>query len=238
LSVTIWMTRLTGTYYWVIVEAIIIIACIHAARPRDPGGLDRRPLVYLGSATVLFSLLFSPLPYGSGASTANFEVRDDRAVLSELAAAIPDDAAVSVQNNLGPHLSQRHQIATYPRRLEHSEWVLLQLRYLAGPSSGLFVRSTPRFPLGMRPVDLAGAVDELLRSPEWRLVEQRGGFYLFRRDPNGEDSAAPGFLDDVRLLGSQIDAASAHRSPLTRVAVEPLGWGDFVGAPNRNRGSR
>ena len=32
-SDTLWMTRITGTYYWVFAEAVVVLSCIEAARP-------------------------------------------------------------------------------------------------------------------------------------------------------------------------------------------------------------
>ena len=238
LSVTVWMTRLTGTYYWVVVEAAIVIACIYSVRPRsdDTPTKDRRPLAYLGAATVVLTLLFSPLPYGMGAWRSNYLTSPDIVVLEGIARSIPNDAPISIQNNLGPHLSQRPDIASFPRRIDHAEWVLLQLRFHGGPSSGFFVRGTPRFVFGMEPETLARSVEELLISPEWGLVLHHEGFYLFGRgEPEGLDPEAVAtlFRDDVVAFADQLERSRAHRSPLTRLVVDTLSWGELFG---RDRG--
>jgi hypothetical protein len=237
------MTRLTGTYYWVVVESFIVVACIYAARPRDDDDptVNRRPLMYLGAATVVLTLLFSPLPYGSGAWRSNYQVRPDASVLAEIAGAIPEKDPISIQNNLGPHLSQRPDVASFPRRVENAEWILLQLRFNGGPSSGFFVRSTPRFVFSMEPETLARSVEELVISPDWGLVLHHQAFYLFRRgEPERyEPEAVTAMIrDDVVALAGELEASRSHRSPLTRLVVDTLSWGELLGRDRGAIGSR
>jgi len=227
-----WNTRLTGTYYWLTAAAVIGIACIQASRGPLREGKVPRPLVYLAVAAAVFSLMFSPLPHGMGARWANYSVGPDREALREIAQGVPADAALSVQNNLGPHFSQRRDVAAFPRRLGSADRVLLQLRYLGGPDSGFFVRTSPRFMTGVHMPHLAGWARRLVRDPDWGLVTSGEGFYLFVR--GGPDRIPPAealamIEADAGAMAEDYRLARRYRSPLARWVAGPVSWADLFG---------
>jgi hypothetical protein len=233
LSETLWMTRVTGTYYWIVCEAAIVLACIDAAARARPsgGGPRRRPLVGLGVATVVLCCLLSPLPLGIGATWRNFAVDGSHATLAALAGQIPAADAVSVQNNLGPHLAQRDDVASYPRRSASADWVLLRVGYWGGPCSGMFVRTTPRFTHGMELSDLVESARGLIASSEWGTVAASEGFYLFRRGASDtvQDEAARGALDrDAAQAIARYLEATDHLSPIAGITVGRLSWRDLA----------
>lgn len=234
LSETLWMTRITGTYYWIVGAAVIVLVCIDAAaRAQQPGAEARRwPLVGLGLAAAVFCCLLSPLPMGAGAWWTNFVVDGSHETVAALARRIPASDSVSVQNNLGPHLSQRDDVASFPRRSATAQWVLLRVGYWGGPSSGMFVRTTPRFTHGMELGPLVESTRQLIESAEWGTVAVAGGFYLFERGAQDvvPDQAARTELerDEARALAAYLEATDSL-SPLAGITVGRLTWSDLLG---------
>jgi len=230
-----WMTRITGTYYWVTCEAVIILACILAAEKRVKVAPARFlwPLAYLSGATVTFSLLLSPLPYGLGSTWQNYTLPAEREGLLAVAQLIPQHARLSVQNNLGAHLSQRRDITSFPRRLETADYVLLHLRYVGGPDSGLFVRTSPVVMFGMPTQQLAFATRALAQSPHWGLVAYKDGFCLFARNapPVIPREQVPGLIAaDARQLEEAYELASSQRRRWSRHLVGAYSWEELAQA--------
>jgi uncharacterized membrane protein len=220
-----WMSRISGTYYWVTEEAVLAMGCILAASStaRAP---SRGPLVYLLAATAALSLLLSPLPYGLASGWDNHDRAPRTAVLDEVMRAVPPEAALTVQNNLGGPLAGRPLIARFPRRLATSEYAVFYLRHVGGADSGLFVRPDLRLLTGMDAESLAVRVGSFLSSTDWSLVQQRDGFYLFHRGsgPRPSPQALARFQKDAETLLGQYAAAEEHRKPWARFLVDPWVW--------------
>lgn len=182
-----WSTRLTGTYYFVFCAAAIILACILSAERTIKGSSKRRPwqLLYLAAATAVLSLLFSPLPHGWFASWSDFAPIESRRLLTEIAGSIPENAELCVQNNLGPHLSQRKHVYSLSRCRPDAEYFLFWLEYTLGPDRGLFVRTSPNF---LHEVEVREqTIHRLLATETWGMLYQGSGFYLFGRDIAGTE---------------------------------------------------
>jgi uncharacterized membrane protein len=215
LSNTHWMTRVTGTYYWIFCEAAIIIACILSSESRIKHSPRRFPwqLAYLISATLVFSILFSPLPYSISSSWQNYTLPTERNTLKEITRIIPPDASVCVQNNLGPHLSQRRYIAVFPRACKSADYMLFHLRYVGGPDSGLFVRSSTL--LFTVPIQyITSVVKSMALSRDWDLIMQKEGFYLFAHHPQNriiQEQTIKQIDADSELFESQYREASQSR---------------------------
>jgi uncharacterized membrane protein len=227
-----WMTRVSGTYYWITCEAIVILACVAAATDRGgPPGRIPGPLAYLAAATALATLLLSPLPYGALARWEHFAVGDAWNTLREVRTRVPADAALTVQNNLGPHFSQRRDVATYPRRLASADYALFHLRYQGGPRTGLFAHTHPNLLFGGSPDRLHDGMRELIESPEWALVLAKDGFFLFQRGGAAalsEEEARVRLEADYRTLVRQCRQAARSKRPWTRYLVGGLTWRDLV----------
>ena len=228
----VWMTRLAGTYYWITCEAIVILACVVASTDRQ--GPPRRlpgPLAYLAVATALATLLLSPLPYGMLSRWQHFAVGESWNTLQELRARVPAEAALAVQNNLGPHFSQRRDVAAYPRRLASADYALFHLRYQGGPRTGLFSHTQPELLFGHSPSRLRDAVRERIDDADWGLVFAKDGFFLFQRGGapilSREDAAAR-LESDYRTLQHQCQQALRWWRPWTRYLVRRLSWDDLV----------
>ncbi len=231
LSETLWMTRITGTYYWITAEAAIVLVCIEAARS-STGRFRPAPLGWLLGLTVVFSTLFSPLPYGLHATMENFRHSEPGiAGLEAVSNLIPPSDALSVQNNLGPHLSQRPDIAAFPRRAGTARWALFDVHYRGGPCSGLFVRTTPRFMMGMDIDGMETAMESLVTDRRWRLAAVEEGFYLFSRrgEPIVPTEQAIALLeDDFTALRRDYRRALDSLSPLAGLTVGRLSWSDLL----------
>jgi hypothetical protein len=185
--------------------------------------------VWLGTATAAFSLWLSPLPHSLSASWANHDRVPRARLLRQLAADIPPQASLVVQNNLGGHLAQRKLVSRYPRRWEWADFGLFHLRHVAGPDNGLYVRTNFAMLAGAPAEELLAQVEGLLSSPAWTLVRQSDGFYLFRRRP-GHTSASAwlAFRRDAAVLRAQLQQAEQQRAPWARYLAGPLSWSDLA----------
>jgi len=233
LSNIVWVTSVTGTYYWILCEAVIILACIESARIASPRTAQSLPwpLAFLAISTAVFSLLFSPLPYGLGSSRASYALPLERKSLREIRTQIPLDASLCVQNNLGPHLSQRPTIVAFWMECQWVDYALFHLRWVGGPNSGLFARGMPHFLFGQSVGLIVHEVSRLMSSPEWGLLVQKDGFYLFARNqPSRIPRAAMRveFARDLRTFERQLREADERRWELTRFLTGTVGWNDLT----------
>jgi uncharacterized membrane protein len=217
-----WMTRVTGTYYWIISEAVIVMACILAAEKTMKKSSCRFPwqLVYLGSATLVFSIILSPLPYSISSSWQNYALPPERQTLQEVRKRIPPDASVCVQNNLGAHLSQRTDIAVFPRRCDEADYALFHLRSVGGPDSGLFVRSSSLL-YTMLPEHITAIVQGMVLSDDWRLIMQKDGFYLFARN-------APDYKNYEQILLQVKEDSNLFKRSYREAAQSRWSWSWYL----------
>ena len=198
LSDLVFNTRITGTYYWVIAEAFIVLACTATGK--------RWSLAWLAGATAVLGMLLSPLPYAAGSSWANYATEPGEQVLAAAARELPPGASLCAQNNLGAHFSQRRALHVPPLYCLTSQYAIFHLRDVGGPDSGLFVRSDPAYLMGLvegtPPAPMAFQVTRaLLLDPEWKLALQQDGLYLFSRDGDRKVSIAEG----VRAYGEDLN---------------------------------
>jgi uncharacterized membrane protein len=233
LSGAVFVTSVTGTYYWILCEATIIMACIDSAHMESTrhGWSVPRPLVFLATSTALFSLLFSPLPYGLASTRGNYALPPERKSLEEITTQIPADASLCVQNNLGAHLSQRPMIVAFRNECEGFDYAVFHLRWVGGPNSGLFARSSPHFLFGQSVGLIVHEVSRLMSSPDWGLLVQKDGFYLFARNQPSRISRAAmiaEFARDLRIFERQLRDADEHRWELAQVLTGPVGWNDLA----------
>jgi hypothetical protein len=230
LAVSPWMSRLTGTYYWVAEEAVIVMAAVLAS---ERLGRDRLPwpLVTTATAAGVWSFLLSPLPHSVAASWENHDRTRRASLVREVARSIPAEAELVVQNNLGPQVAQRSRVERYPRRLGEAQYALFYLRHVGGPDLGLFVRPNPDLLLDVSPAALVRGVRRMLLGGDWRLLAQRDGLYLLRRGAGPPPTAAQVdlFERDTERFGDEVRRAESHRRWWASWLDGPLRWEDLRG---------
>jgi hypothetical protein len=140
-------------------------------------------------------------------------------VLEQAAREIPPLASVCAQNNLGPHFSQRPAIHVPPVQCLTAQYAVFHLRDVGGPDSGLFIRPNPEYMMGLAegkpPLPMAFNVTRvLLLSPEWNLLAQGDGVYLFSRDAPRKvsiDAGVRAYNEDVqRFIASSRENAESR----------------------------
>jgi uncharacterized membrane protein len=98
--------------------------------------------------------------------------------ITEVKKIIPPNASLSVQNNLGPHFSQRKIIYRFPQKFEETEFVLLDTfnPYLEGqtPESD-YVYATQ-----IEIQDLDMMIKKLKTSDEFEKIYDNDGYLLFK----------------------------------------------------------
>lgn len=77
--------------------------------------------------SIVFSLIFSPAPHSMISSWEEFQVSSHAKDINIIKKHIPTDKSLSVQNNLGPHFSQREKIATFPFNWSDYDYILLDI---------------------------------------------------------------------------------------------------------------
>ena len=183
-----WMTSLAGTYYWITCVAMIVIACSESAgRGNRNGAPSHWPLQYLLVASVLLTLVLSPVPLSIWTPLSDYQPAEaaDHRALREVASQVPARAHLVAQRNLVPHVAHRLALSSFPKHLSTADYVLLRLRYV-GSANPCFVQKTKIWHLfGQRVPKFFATVEFLLDSPSWRLETQRRGIYLFKRVRQG-----------------------------------------------------
>lgn len=222
-----WTVRITGTYYWIMAEAIIIMACLFSvSRDRQDVPCPRFSgrLTYLMSATLLFSMFFSPLPYGRWSWWSNYAIPEERGTFEEFRRMIPAEAPLCVQNNLGAYFSQRSHVRAFSGSCWDGDYALFYLKYVGGPDSGLFFRTLESMLFGTSPNELIRQLKKFVWSPHWRLVVQKDRFYLFKRVAK----TAPPNPDKVALLNQiQRDGTEMQRSYENAACYRPW-WAGYL----------
>lgn len=118
--------------------------------------------------------LWDRLPGGSGHRTWEFDVTPHARVMAEAAALIPDDAAVSVGNPFGAHLSARARVLSFPL-VADAEWVIAD-------------RQRPYFADRVAPADDHRRVLAAVQGDRaFRTVFDRDGVVVLRRVRPGEE---------------------------------------------------
>lgn len=227
LAETTFTIRVTGTYYWIPCEAAIIVACI-LATPRASKAKRSRfplPLAYLLMATLVSSLLFSPLPYGLLSSWDNYQIPPGRRTFDKMLDLIPQNAGISIQNNLGSHLAHRDIVARFPRHEWEADFALFHLRYTGGWYTGRGIQNR----LGW-PKKAIRAVKWLEASPRWGLIAVEDGFYLFGHDVPSllePEEARRRIDEDSKILLDEFKSSTSSVKALTDLINEPLDWKSF-----------
>ena len=131
--------------------------------------------VVLIAAGALGTIITGPMPFFGPLSDATQSRLDQyrptplhAQALEAGADLIPDDAIVSAGNNPGGHLSARRRVLVFPE-IGDADWVMVD-------------RTRPNVLDRLDPVGFSLALERLATGGEFRLVYDRDGVMVFRRD--------------------------------------------------------
>ena len=138
--------------------------------------VDRRFLLAIGGSYVLLLSLsyhringMTPLAHDFAWPQFGEHERTGHQLIEQ----IPVEAAVSAQNHLNPHLTQRAKVYIFPR-LEDAEYVLVDV------TTYPYVEPVEEF---------HAAVRDLLNNPDFGIVTATDGYILFQRGQRGAGGA-------------------------------------------------
>lgn len=231
-------TRLTGTYYWIIVYAIVLIAVIHSASAQNKKRM-RMKLAYLLFATVFFSLLWSRLPHSVFSSWDHFEKSQNLEAINKIGSVLPQDAFLCVQNNLGPHMSQRKRISIFrDPKCREADFQIYYLDYTFGPNTGFFPQNEGWFVIQKHLKPFVEDIEKKLGSDLWVSCKAGGKVYIFKNVESGyacpQGEEPPGSLkaryekDLKEFWQNEKQASALRRSVLVRYVTMPMTWREFI----------
>ncbi|MGV3756368.1 MAG: DUF2079 domain-containing protein [Verrucomicrobiota bacterium] len=184
-----WMTRVTGTYYWIPVMSLIYLACIISLAHHSQSSFQRRSVTYLVVVSAIACCMFSQTPAGCYASFKDYHINlNQQRTMAEVKRLIPPEAAVSAQNNIAAQLAKRRMVAIYPSQSEAADFIIFNLRYPPGPDPVIFPSYSQRHFIRMAPSNYLAAVQGYVQSPAWSLALNENGILLFKRSPEGTSS--------------------------------------------------
>jgi hypothetical protein len=144
--------------------------------------------LYFLYSNIVLSVLFSPAPHSLWARSSDFATVPTLPSLAEVGKALPAEASLCVQNNLGPHFSHRQRIQMFGR-CGPDDYLMIHPRDIPMPETMLTAKLF-NFLYGLEFVRYAELVRSIGSSGKWRLEAEKDGYYLFRSDPTaGVDPA-------------------------------------------------
>ena len=141
-------------------------------------GIPRRVAVIALSALVLVISVRNHHLLGISPISRTFSVprvTDHHRQVREIMGLIPDDARVSAQSNLYPHLAHRERAYLFPA-INDAQYVILDV-------------TSPSYPILMD--RMYSETWALVRSAEFEIMDARDGCLLFRRSDAGEAASLP-----------------------------------------------
>jgi len=161
-------------------------------------------VAYLLVISSLTCWLYSPVPPGRASQPDRFHVTQRDRMAEVVLSRIPSAASVSAQTALVPHLSHREEMYLFPLKMAEVQYIVLDTR-------------GPLYPLGLPSYE--GEVQELLSDPQWEILADMEGYYIFRRGSLRVANPSPAVVGQkISLLGFELalqddDGAYAPCSP-------------------------
>ncbi|OGM18705.1 hypothetical protein A2686_03460 [Candidatus Woesebacteria bacterium RIFCSPHIGHO2_01_FULL_38_10] len=149
----------------------------------------------------LMSIKISPAPYSSRTSIADYSVSEHSRKIFKIKNIIPSDASLSVQNNLGAHLSQREKVYTFPYKARESDYVLVDVN---DPYDG-FSNIGPDF-IFLTQLEFENYYEQILslfENPDYGVIYfTEDGFLLFKKGYNKDqnESAEQTFFNNFEAI--------------------------------------
>ena len=148
---------------------------------------------YLLAMSAIGYWLYSPAPLAREFQPNRFIVTEHAHLGEDILARVPPTASVSAQDALVPHLSHREEIYLYPRRMDEAQYIALD-------TQGSY------YPLTTDPYEMG--VQELLANPDYRILAEADGYFLFQQadGPRIEYRLGTELDQEITLLGFDIAA--------------------------------
>lgn len=122
------MTYSEYFYHSVIVVGIIYISAIYALSRIFKNYITQKILlIVMIVVTLIFSYFYSLTPFSKRYYWSDYQPSKNSKLLKEVKKIIPADATIVVQNNLGPHFSNRQYLFPFPFMLERADYVILDI---------------------------------------------------------------------------------------------------------------
>ncbi|MEP7200786.1 MAG: DUF2079 domain-containing protein, partial [Chloroflexota bacterium] len=153
-------------------------------------------------ASVLGYLWLGAGPFAANDEPARFAVTERTECGQRLLALVPPDASLSAQDNLMPHLAQRHNVWVFPSMGEPlAEFVALDTRYE-------FAGGYSNWPT-VRPLEVPAVVNRFLSQPAYDLVGDGCDYKILRHSdaPTIPRARAQLFGQQIAMLGYEVAVA-------------------------------
>jgi hypothetical protein len=178
-------------------------------RRRRPGFKARRLIwTALLLTVVLVNVMQGYLPFSLPAAWPR-SVRSLSVVLSALEG-VPDDAPLSANMHLAPHLARREMLRLFPDTRD-VDWLALDVWNWADPYG-------PALPVWK----------EVLADPTWETVVAQDGVLVLRRGSGPPQNVAAAFVSQSADSLKELQVQFGDAWHLTGVEAFPQPWGHFV----------
>jgi dolichol-phosphate mannosyltransferase len=122
---------------------------------------------------------FSLFPLALNSKLSDFLPSQNAKEIKKIQTIIPADASLSVQNNLGPHFSERREIYRFPLKIQESDYVILN-RYDSYRNDlqkvfGFY------YALQMSAEDQKNKIEELKNSPNFKVILDDENYLVFKK---------------------------------------------------------
>jgi uncharacterized membrane protein len=98
--------------------------------------------------------------------------------IHEIEKLIPANASLSVQNNIGAHLTHRQRVYIYPLNADKTDYILVDSRL---PNKGVFTGGSLSYVLQMEATDLIDKIEKLKTSADHETMYDQDGFVLLKK---------------------------------------------------------
>lgn len=131
------------------------------------------------AASIISSILLGVSPLSPAYKVSDFIPDAHANKISDLKKIIPLDASLSIQDNLGPHFSERENIWRFPLKKNESDFILLDQTdpYRSNPKQ--FFQFD--YALQILPDEWKSDIEDLKQSANFDLIYSNDGYLLFRR---------------------------------------------------------
>ena len=170
-------------YHSAIVAPFIYFASILTFKRwfSDDALLRKIFLILIFISTLLASVLYGLTPLSTKYALSDFMPTSQHAkAIIEVKKIIPRDASLSVQHNLGPHLSERKEVYRFPLKKDEVEYILVdQVDPYRNNKKQIFQFG---YALQMNLKEWREKIDELKKSPDFEIVYENDGYILFKNN--------------------------------------------------------